>query len=427
MCYAIPGKVVEIKENKVTVDYFGEIKYARNEFVSLSLGDYIYAQGGFVIQKISPEDAYEILETWKELFFELKKIDVRLSAVSETDKEVPKDFLKIIDKAAEGRSLSDKELLRLLKTASNKELNLLYRTANFIRQKYVKNSACVHGIIEFSNHCRNNCLYCGLRRDNQNLQRYRLPPEEIIETVDKAVNQLGFKALVLQSGEDHEYRDEILVEIVKKIKERCAVLLFLSIGERGYDTYKKLYEAGARGVLLRFETSNPELHAKLRPGVKPFGRIEHLKFLHDLGYLIISGGLIGLPDQTEEDLAQDIKLAKELKAEMYSFGPYLPHPSTPLKDCSTPKLDIALKVIAAIRLYAPEAKILVTTALETLDKEKGARMGLLAGAGSMMINLTPEKYRKLYEIYPNKIQSSIQEVLDLLYSLGRAPTDFSLS
>ena len=204
------------------------------------------------------------------------------------------------------------------------------------------------------------------------------------------------------------------------------MLLFLSIGERGFETYKKLYEAGARGALLRFETSNPELYQKFRPGVKPSGRIEHLKFLAELGYLIITGGLIGLPGQTEEDLLSDIKLTKELGAEMYSFGPFLPHPDTPLASASPPDINTVLKVIAVSRIFDHQAKLLVTTALETLDIENGARLGLLAGAGSMMINLTPEKYRDFYSLYPGKAQTSIKETLDLLYSLGRAPTDLGV-
>lgn len=389
MCYAIPGRVVNISGKQVILEYFGETKRAFNEFIELTPGDYIYVQGGFVINKITPQEAQETLRLWEELFFKLKEIDLRLS-----------------------RTGPD-----------------LYKTANALRQKHLGNSCCVHGIIEFSNHCQNNCFYCGIRKDNQKLERYRMSVDEIAEAASYAVNTLGFKALVLQSGEDLFYTDEMLVEIVNKIRERCAVLLFISSGERNFETYQKLYQAGARGVLLRFETSKPKLYRKIKPGYELENRVKLIEQLYSLGYLIITGSLIGLPGQTEADIMEDIKLIKDLKAEMYSFGPLIPHPDTPFADLPKPDLELVLKTIARARIFDPEAKIVVTTALETLDKENGARRGLMAGANSLMINVTPKKYRKLYEIYPQRagsdaeVTEQIKKTIDLLYSLGRAPTD----
>ena len=392
MCYAIPGKVTAISGNLVTVDYFGETKKARNDFQKIGIGDYIYAQGGFVINKIAEKDALEILESWKELFQELKKIDLKLS----------------------------------------RPTNNLFQIANNTRQKHLGNSCCVHGIIEFSNYCQDNCLYCGIRRDNIDLSRYRMPVDEIVATVDHAVNQLGFKALVLQSGEDLWYTDEKLVELVNKIREKCGVLLFMSLGERSFETYKKLYAAGARGVLLRFETSNPKLYQDLRPGRQLETRLELSRQIRDLGYLLITGSIIGLPGSTDEDYLNDLKIAKSLAPEMYSFGPLVPHPKTPLSLQPTIKLVTILEVIARCRIMDPEGKIVVTTALETLYGDNGKRQGLMSGANSLMLNVTPMKYRKLYDIYPNRagmekeINNQIKETLSLLRELGRAPTDLGI-
>ncbi|MDP2940343.1 MAG: [FeFe] hydrogenase H-cluster radical SAM maturase HydE [Candidatus Omnitrophota bacterium] len=392
MCYSIPGKILEIKDNIVTVDYFGERKKAKNEFLDLSIGDYIYAQAGFVIQRITANEASASLETWKELFFKLREIDLRLA-------KAPKN---------------------------------LYQIANNIRQKHLGNSCCVHGIIEFSNYCRNDCLYCGLRKSNSSLSRYRMSPDEIIAAVELSAKELGFKALVLQSGEDLYYDDDMLVGIIKGILKKNAVFLSLSIGEKDIVTYKKLYEAGARGLLLRFETSNPSLYSKMRPGFFLENRLELIKQLRKMGFLIMTGFLIGLPQQSEQDILKDIEQTHSLGADMFSFGPFIPHPQTPLENSVSPSLGLVLNTIAQARILNPEAKILVTTSLETLDKENGARLGLLSGGNSLMINLTPEKYRKLYEIYPNRagidldLKKRINQVVELLHSLGRAPTDLGI-
>ncbi|MFA6549224.1 MAG: radical SAM protein [Candidatus Margulisiibacteriota bacterium] len=423
MCYAIPGKVTVIDGKKITVDYFGEEKKAINEIVNLKLGDYIYAQGGYVVQTIPEREAIEILETWKELFFELRETDVRLSKRSPQESGVDKKVALILDKAAEGRELKREELLTLLKLEKPAERELLYKTANFLRQKHLSNSCCVHGIIEFSNYCRQDCEYCGIRRSNRELGRYRMNKNEILAAVEEAVEKHGFKALVLQSGEDPAFPVGRLVNLIREIKRRFAVLIFVSVGEIGREGLEKLYAAGARGNLLRFETSNPALYSRLHCGDKLEDRLRDIKDAYDLGYLILTGGLIGLEGQDEESLLNDILLTKELNTEMYSFGPVLPN---------GPATDLILKVIAVSRLVDPKnAKIVVTTGFETLDPE-ARRKGLLAGANSVMLNVTPQKYRNLYAIYPNRahmeetIEDQIKSTLELLYSLGRAPTDLGV-
>jgi biotin synthase len=428
MCYSIPGKVVGFEGKRVLVDYFGEKRKARNEIRGIKTGDYIYAQGGLVVGKVPESEAKPILEEWKDLFFELKKIDSRLSQVRAGGAG---SIGEMIEKARSGGELRKEEVMGLLES-SGVEAELLFESANHIRQERLDNACCVHGIIEFSNHCRRNCSYCGIRRDNRELERYRMGVDEIVEVADNAVNKLGFKALVLQSGEDEWYSEEKLVEIIGKIRERCGVLIFMSVGNRTFGTYKRMYEAGARGVLIRFETSNPELYKRHSGGSELEERIELIKYCRELGYLIATGGLVGLPGQTVQELMEDILLTKELGAEMYSFGPLIPHPETPLGNQGLPDIGKVLKVLAVSRMIDHNAKILVTTALETLDKEKGRREGLLAGANSLMINVTPKKYREQYSIYPGRpdkdkdITRNIDETIKLLHSIGRAPTDLGV-
>lgn len=399
MCYAIPGKVVELNDRIATVDYYGERKKAYTDLTKTAIGDYVYAQGGFIIQTVPEPEAQEILADWRELFFKLQEQDRKLTNSPRT----------------------------------------IYERANAIRQKYQGNSCCIHGILEFSNYCKNNCLYCGIRKDNQSVTRYRMTPEEILEAVGYAVDKLGFKALVLQSGEDPYYDEDKLEGIVREIRARYPVLIFVSIGEQPISTYRKMYQAGARGALIRFETANPDIYARVKPGSDPEQRIKLIKEIGELDYLIITGFLVGLPGETSRDIIKNIKLTAELasdppagEAGMFSFGPFIAHPQTPLADTPSPKLSRMLNTIARARLMYPKARIVVTTALETLDMQNGAREGLMAGANSLMINITPIKYRRLYEIYPNRagteddIPARIDSVLKLLYSLGRAPTDIGI-
>jgi biotin synthase len=409
MCYAIPGKVAEINGRVAVIDYFGERRKAYVDLIDdLKIGDNIYAQGGFVLRKISDEEALATLKTWREIFFKLDAQDKKLANDPKT----------------------------------------LYERANAIRQKHQGNSCCVHAIIEFSSYCRCDCLYCGIRRSNVKLQRYRMEIFEILAAVGQAVEH-GFQAFVLQSGEDPYYTDGMLVEIVKEIRKKYSVLLFMSVGERGVDAYKRMYDAGARGVLLRFETSNEKLYEKMKsspppPSPSPLegegrgegglsARLNLIRSLKEMGYLIVTGSLIGLPGQTTADIMQDIKLTASLGAEMFSFGPFIPHPQTPLSGTKCPALKRALDSIARARIMHPDAKILVTTALETLWGLDGARDALTAGANSLMINVTPQKYRRLYDIYPDRFgiemgtQEHINLAVDLLQTLGRAPTDLSVS
>lgn len=333
MCYAIPGKIESINDKMVVVSYFGEKKKARNEIAGLSIGDYIYAQGGYVITKVSKQEAEGSLLGWKDLFFSLKETDYNLAHFSPEEALGDKRFLRIIREVNQGKDILQDELKYLLQLSGKEELDILFRAANSLRQKYHGNACCVHGIIEISNDCRSYCYYCGISSHNQQLKRYRMNKHEIIAVVAQAVNKYGFKALVLQSGEGAYSIDE-LEDIIKEIKRDFAVLIFISFGNIGEQGLLKLYQAGARGLLMRFESSNPRLYAQLHPGPSLEDRLVQINYAYKLGYLIITGALIGLPGQTDDDIINDIFLARKLNAEMFSFGPFICHSDTSIRGFS---------------------------------------------------------------------------------------------
>ena len=305
---------------------------------------------------------------------------------------------KIIEKAKKTHKLSKNEIIDLLKNDSiNEEL---FNAADEVRKERLGDEVHLRGLIEFTNICKRNCMYCGLRRDNKKLNRYRLTPEEIMDFANKAVGY-GYKTLVLQGGEDDWFTIERLVPIVKEIK-KLGVALTLSIGERPYEEYKALKEAGADRFLLRIETTDKELYEKLDPGMSHENRIECLRNLKKLGYETGSGCLVGLPGQTIESLADDILFFKELDVDMNGIGPFIPNEDTPLANAKGGQFELALKVMAIVRLLLPDINIPATTAMETLNKQ-GRIIALKCGANVVMPNVTEGEYRKLYALYPGKI------------------------
>ena len=391
MCLSVPAKVLKIQDNNAVVEGDNHTHEVDLSLVkNVKVGDYLLVHNNLALNKVPKEDAQKILKF-------LEKYQVGHENYSHFDSE----FEKIIENSRK-RDLTQDEVIYLLRTESpGKEA--LFNEANSRRQECLKEFICIHGIIEFSNYCKNDCVYCGLRKENGELKRYRMKPEEIMKVAEKAVKDKGYKLLVLQSGEDYFYTDEMLAEIIREIKEKCHVFVFISIGERDYECYKKLKEAGASGVLFRFETSNPELFKKFHPEGKDWeSRFEHLKFMKELGYFIATGSLIGLPGQTIEDLADDIFTIKKW-ANMVSMGPFIPAKNTPLADEPAGDPEMNLKMIAVLRLLMPYARIPVVTAFETLTNgEEGRRRALFSGANSLMFNLTPAKYRPHYKIYGNK-------------------------
>lgn len=389
MCLTIPAQITKLEKGKAIVrenDRFRQIQISL--VPNLEVGDWILYINDLALERIPKKEAKEILEL---LELPYQKIDI-----SKLNGKF-KDIIQI----SKSRDLIKDEIIYLLQT-KGLEQEALFSEANLVRKTYIKDFICIHGIIEFSNFCKNDCFYCGLRKENRTLLRYRMNIDDIVDIAHKAVTEAGYKLLVLQSGEDYFYTDDMLEEIIKKIKEKCRVFIFISIGERGYKCYERLKKAGASGTLFRFETSNPELFKRLHPQGKNLeNRFGHLRFMKELGYFIATGSIIGLPGQTIEDLAEDILTTKKW-AHMVSTGPFVPCDNTPLANLAHGDIEMNLKTIAILRLMMRNARIPVVTALETLAGEDGRKRALQAGANSLMFNLTPANYRPFYKIYPDK-------------------------
>lgn len=276
----------------------------------------------------------------------------------------------------------------------------LFSLADKTRKKYVGNEVHLRGLIEFSNICKCQCKYCGLRSPNKSIERYRIKPEDIVSFAQKAVN-MGYKTVVLQSGEDEYYSSDVMCDIIEKIKEND-VAVTLSIGERSFDDYKSFKEAGADRYLIRIETTDRELYKQMHPNMDFNNRLRCLSDLKTLGYEVGTGCLVGLPNQTIESLADDILFFKEINADMVGIGPFIAHQETPLKDVPNGNFILALKVMALTRIILKDINIPATTAMETLNPN-GRIIALQSGANVVMPNVTTTEYRAKYEIYPNKI------------------------
>ena len=290
------------------------------------------------------------------------------------------------------------EIIDLLKDDNQNEW--LFSLANKIREENVGDDVHLRGLIEFSNICKRQCKYCGLRSENKLIERYRISPDEIISIAQNAVD-MGYKTLVLQSGEDEYYSTDIMCQIIGHIKD-MNVALTLSIGERSFDDYKAFKDVGADRYLLRIETTNQELYKSMHPNMDFNNRIRCLKNLKKLNYEVGTGCLVGLPNQTVESLADDILFFKEIEADMIGIGPFIPHPQTPLKNENNGDFWLSLKVMAITRILMPNINIPATTAMETLNPN-GRIIALNSGANVVMPNVTTTEYRAKYEIYPGKI------------------------
>ena len=295
-------------------------------------------------------------------------------------------------------NLSKNEIVRLLADEQNEPA--LLKRADRIRKKYVGDAIHLRGLIEFSNICRNNCLYCGIRRGNGKVARYRMKEDELIETARRAA-ALGFKTVVMQSGEDMYYTQEKMCRIIEAIK-KFDVAVTLSLGERSYGDYKAFREAGADRYLMRIETTDKDLYHRIDPGMSWQHRYECLLMIKELGYELGSGIMVGLPGQSLESIAADLMFLRRLGVDMAGIGPFIPHPETPLAGEPGGSLHLALRTMAIMRLLLPDINIPATTAMESLHPD-GRMMALLGGANVVMPNVTEGEYRKLYELYPGKI------------------------
>ncbi len=309
------------------------------------------------------------------------------------------DLAATLTKAAAGRNLSREEISALLRAEGEQAAEIL-RTADRVRAAHLGKEVHLRAIIEFSNYCVRNCFYCGLRRGNRLASRYRMAPEEILAAARKARDE-GYRTIVLQSGEDPAYTVDTLADLIGRMKEELDVAVTLSLGDRSRDDYRRLREAGADRYLLKHETADPGLFARLRPGTNLRTRLRELRWLRELGYQVGAGNIVGLPGQTLETLVEDILLLRELGVEMAGIGPFIPHPDTPLARLPAGSLEMTLKVLAITRLLLPRAHLPATTAVAVLAAD-GRQRALQAGANVIMPDLTPASYRRHYGIYPGR-------------------------
>ena len=293
------------------------------------------------------------------------------------------------------------ELLKLYK--DQKTIDLLKQEAVRIQKKYFGNKIYTRGLVEFTNCCRNDCYYCGIRRSNTNAVRYRLTKEEILQCCENG-HELGFRTFVLQGGEDPWFNDERMVDIIQTIKKNypdCAITL--SIGEKSKESYRKFREAGADRYLLRHETANEDHYRYLHPeNLSLSNRKQCLYDLKELGYQIGAGFMVGAPGQTMENLAEDLVFLKELNPHMVGIGPFIPHHDTKFAKEEAGNVELTLFLLSVIRIMLPKVLLPATTALGTLDP-RGREKGFQTGANVVMPNLSPVKNRKQYELYDNKI------------------------
>lgn len=307
----------------------------------------------------------------------------------------------LVNKLFETGDLSDNELKLLIENGSFNEP--LARAADIRRRENYGDKVYIRGLIEFTNYCRNNCYYCGIRRDNKNAERYRLTKEEILLCCDEGY-RLGFRTFVMQGGEDPYYTDEMICDIVSEIKRRypdCAVTL--SIGEKQRESYQAFFDAGADRYLLRHETADSIHYGRLHPEKMSLeNRKRCLYDLKDIGYQVGSGFMVGSPYQTTENLISDLRFLQKLKPDMIGIGPYITHADTPFAGFKNGDVMLTLRLVSILRLMFPYALIPSTTALGTIHPQ-GRELGLKAGANVVMPNLSPVSVRKLYSLYENKI------------------------
>lgn len=323
---------------------------------------------------------------------------------------------KIIDKLAQQHFLEKDELHHLIAFRNEESRRLLLDSALQARRQYFGNTIFIRGLIEISNICKNDCLYCGIRHSNHNAARYRLSHEDIMECCAEGYS-LGFRTFVLQGGEDPSFTDDRLVRLISDIKSHYPdTALTLSLGEKSYNSYKLYRNAGADRYLLRHETANPGHYAKLHPSsMSHRNRMECLYNLKNLGYQTGIGFMVGSPFQTIDNIVEDLLFIADFKPAMVGIGPFIPHHETPFAKQKPGTAELTTYLLAIIRLLLPKVLLPATTALDTIAND-GREKGILAGANVIMPNLSPANVRQKYMIYDNKLSSGAEaaEYLNVL-------------
>lgn len=312
-------------------------------------------------------------------------------------------YRDLIDKLYHTRSLTKAEFTELIRHYREADRGYLQELARDLSEQNFAREVYIRGLIEFTNYCRNDCYYCGIRKSNDNAHRYRLSKEEILSCCQTG-HALGFRTFVLQGGEDGYYTDERLVDIIGSIRNDypdCAITL--SIGEKTDEQYRKYFAAGANRYLLRHETADPAHYGRLHPqSLSLANRKQCLWNLKQIGYQVGTGFMVGSPYQTAENLAEDLLFIKALSPQMVGIGPFIPHQDTRFADFPAGSTELTLFLLSLIRLLIPNVLLPATTALGTVDP-KGREKGILSGSNVLMPNLSPVRVRKDYALYDNKI------------------------
>jgi biotin synthase len=366
------------------------------------------------------EKAKQILESNKvEVSQIIKEKKLKLQGLldEKLGRIVTLEFIEILKKIEEGDDLDKQDIVYILSTDKPKEIEAIYSAADRIRRVMVGDAVEIRGAVEFSNYCRKNCRYCGINASNTGVKRYRMTKSEILETVDYLHN-LGIKTVILQSGEDAAWSTERLIELVKTIKERTGMRVTLSVGEKTREEYQALKSAGANNFLLKIETTNRDIFKNIHPDDDYENRVQCSKWLKGLGYINGSGNIIGLPGQTVEDIAQDILYFKDMGINMIGIGPFIPAKGTSYENLPHGDIDMTLRTVAATRIVCKKVYIPSTTALASLDKDAQV-MALKAGANTIMLINTPQKYRESYRIYDNKNMVDMDAALYAVKKAGR--------
>lgn len=314
----------------------------------------------------------------------------------------------LIDKLALTHSLTLSEYEYLIENRTPESADRLRELAVRVRREHYGNAVYIRGLIEISNICKNDCIYCGIRCSNRDCDRYRLTKEDILSCCDEGY-ALGFRTFVMQGGEDPHFDDDLLCDIVRSIKGKypdCAVTL--SMGERSRESYERLFAAGADRYLLRHETADAEHYSKLHPSNMSFeNRMRCLRDLKDIGFQTGCGFMVGSPYQTYAHIAKDLKFIEEFKPQMCGIGPFIPHKATPFASFAAGTVELTCYLLSIIRLIHPTILLPATTALGSIE-EGGREKGILCGANVVMPNLSPMDSRKKYELYNNKLYSSAE-------------------
>ena len=312
-------------------------------------------------------------------------------------------MIELINKLEKNRTLTLDEYETLIVNRNEEYARILAEKALAAKQRIYKNAVFIRGLIEISSYCKNDCLYCGIRRSNRNCERYRLTKEQILSCCDEGY-PLGFRTFVLQGGEDLHFTDDFICSVVDEIKHRypdCAVTL--SLGERSRESYKRFFDSGADRYLLRHETADKEHYEKLHPANLSFeNRMECLHNLKDIGFQTGCGFMVGSPYQTAHTLAKDLKFVETFDPEMCGIGPFIPHRDTPFSGEAAGSVELTCYLLSIVRLMLPFVLLPSTTALGTADPF-GREKGILAGANVVMPNLSPSDVKGKYELYNNKL------------------------